>query len=79
MKLNFEAFDAWRDQYGRHSDPCAWPAWLAATLGERERCDAIVTAYRVPVGNSPAGEIACDMTMIALREIRDEIRKGPTS
>jgi hypothetical protein len=35
MSTEKEAFDewaaflAWRDDYSRHSDPCAWPAWQA--------------------------------------------------
>ena len=36
-----EAFEKWRDEYGKHSwvfDPCAWPAWQLATQIERERC-----------------------------------------
>jgi hypothetical protein len=41
---------------------------------ERERCARIVESYRVPVGNSPAGELAAQWTMDALREIRDQIR-----
>lgn len=41
---------------------------------ERERCAQIVGVYRVPVGNSAAGEMAAEWTMDALREIRDAIR-----
>jgi hypothetical protein len=41
---------------------------------ERERCARIVESYRVPVGNSPAGELAAQWTIDALREIRDQIR-----
>lgn len=43
---------------------------------ERERCAKIVGTYQVPVGNSPAGELACDWTMDALREIDAAIRRG---
>jgi len=45
-----------------------------AVREERERCARIVEAYRVPVGNSAAGEMAAEWTMDALREIRDAIR-----
>ena len=45
-----------------------------AVREERERCARIVEAYRVPVGNSAAGEMAAEWTMAALREIRDAIR-----
>lgn len=43
---------------------------------ERERCAKIVGSYQVPVGNSPAGEMACEWTMDALREIAAAIRRG---
>lgn len=33
--------------------------------------------YRIPVGNSPSGELACEWTYDALKEIRDEIRTLP--
>jgi len=38
--------------------------------------DAIkqIEAYRIPVGNSSSGELACEWTYDALKEIRDEIR-----
>ncbi len=48
-------------------------AALVATK-EREVCVSIVEAYEIPVGNSAAGEIACEMTYRALKEIRDDIR-----
>lgn len=41
---------------------------------EREACARVCEAYQVPVGNSRAGEIAVEMTMGALREVRDAIR-----
>lgn len=44
-----------------------------AVAKERQRCIDIVESYRVPVGNSAAGEMAADWTMDALREIRDLI------
>ena len=43
---------------------------------ERERCIDIIELYRVPVGNSSAGELAAGWTMDALKEIRDAIREG---
>jgi hypothetical protein len=42
---------------------------------ERKRCISIIEAYRVPVGNSAAGEMACEWTMDALREVRDAINE----
>jgi hypothetical protein len=41
---------------------------------EREAILAVIEAYKVPVGNSAAGEMACEWTMDALRDLRDAIR-----
>ena len=41
---------------------------------EREACVSIIEDYKIPVGNSRAGELACDWTYDALKEIRDSIR-----
>jgi hypothetical protein len=53
-----------------------WAEKFAALVAdaERERCVRVVETYRVPVGNSAAGEMAAEWTMDALREIRDAIR-----
>ena len=45
-----------------------------AELIVRECIDKIET-YRIPVGNSAAGEMACEWTYEALTEVRDEIKK----
>ena len=45
-----------------------------AELIVRECIDKIET-YRIPVGNSAAGEMACEWTHNALKEIRDEIKQ----
>lgn len=42
---------------------------------EREACIKILESYQIPVGNSPAGELACDWTYDALKRLRDEIRE----
>lgn len=42
---------------------------------EREECMKIVKEYQIPVGSSPAGELACEWTYEALKQIRDEIRE----
>ncbi len=34
----------------------------------------IIEEYRIPVGNSAAGELACEWTRDALEEIRDMLR-----
>ena len=45
-----------------------------AELIVRECLDKIET-HRIPVGNSAAGEMACEWTYSALMEIRDEIKE----
>ena len=45
-----------------------------AELIVRECIDKIET-YRIPVGNSAAGEMACEWTYDVLKEIRDEIKE----
>lgn len=61
-----------RGEYVLHSDHEA--ALAEAVAKEREACLAIILDYQVPVGNSAAGEMACDWTMDALKSIRDAIR-----
>lgn len=43
-------------------------------LSVQECIDKIET-YKIPVGNSSAGELACEWTYDALREIRDDIKE----
>jgi hypothetical protein len=38
-------------------------------------CIDKIETYRIPVGNSAAGEMACEWTYAALKEIRDEIKQ----
>jgi hypothetical protein len=45
-----------------------------AELIVRECINKIET-HEIPVGNSAAGEIACEMTYTALKQIRDEIKE----
>ena len=45
-----------------------------AQLIVQECLDKIET-HRIPVGNSAAGEMACEWTYSALMEIRDEIKQ----
>ena len=49
-------------------------ASLLAELIVRECIDKIET-HRIPVGNSAAGEMACEWTYAALKEIRDDIKE----
>ncbi len=41
---------------------------------ERKAFIEILETYRIPVGNSRSGELACEWTYRALHEIRDDIR-----
>ena len=45
-----------------------------AELIVKECIDKIET-HRIPVGNSAAGEMACEWTYSALKDIRDEIKE----
>jgi hypothetical protein len=40
-----------------------------------QECVDKIESYRIPVGNSAAGEMACEWTYTALKEIRDEIKE----
>ena len=40
-----------------------------------QRCIDEIETYQIPVGNSAAGELACDWTYAALKEIRDNIKE----
>ena len=40
-----------------------------------QECIDKIETHRIPVGNSAAGEMACEMTYSALMEIRDEIKQ----
>lgn len=71
----FDDRGAWPGSYINYETDLAWKAWQAATAHERERCVDIIECYRVPVGNSSAGEMAAEWTMDALEAIRDAIRK----
>jgi hypothetical protein len=40
-----------------------------------QECIRKIETYRIPVGNSSAGEMACEWTYDALKEIRNEIHE----
>ena len=40
-----------------------------------KECVKSIEQYEIPVGNSAAGELACEWTYNALKEIRDEIKE----
>ncbi len=43
----------------------------------KRRAVEVVNHWEVPVGNSAAGEMACEWTMQALRNVRDSIESLP--
>lgn len=69
------ATDAWCDQhwFDHPSYNAKWEEKFAELI-IRECIDKIET-HRIPVGNSAAGEMACEWTYAALKEIRDEIKE----
>lgn len=55
---------------------CQRPVCVAirkAVAAEREACAEIVGTHRIPVGNSAAGEMACEWTYNALKEVYEAI------
>jgi hypothetical protein len=63
--------DSWFSESG---DDCERELKKFAELIVAECIDKIET-YRIPVGNSAAGEMACEWTYDALKEIRGEIKE----
>ena len=57
------------DQLQAYGAACAAHAREMA-LSEAKK---IIEAYKIPVGNSASGELACEWTYSALKEIRDQI------
>ena len=41
-----------------------------------QECVDKIETYRIPVGNSASGELACEWTYAALKEIRDDIKES---
>ena len=77
-----EWFRARRPDY-----PAEWDAYqaghaaakaetAAAVAKEMDRCIGIIESHHIPVGNSAAGEMACEWTYDALKTIRAAIRSG---
>jgi hypothetical protein len=69
-----EEVKANNDMFGDFSVALYALAFEAGRVAEREECIEIVESYKVSVGNSRAGELACEWTIENLREIRDAIR-----
>jgi hypothetical protein len=47
---------------------------IAAVRAALEAAAYVLTVHQIPVGNSAAGELACELTYDALKECRDNIR-----
>ena len=47
---------------------------IAAMRAALEAAGTVLSEHQIPVGNSRAGEIACELTYDALKECRDAIR-----
>lgn len=73
-------FVLWRDEPWNFGDVIDWSCRYDTELEKlvelivRECIDKIET-YRIPVGNSASGELACEWTYAALQEIRDDIKE----
>lgn len=48
--------------------------YKAGAAAENESCAKLIESYQIPAGNSPAGEMACEWTYAALREVCEAIR-----
>ena len=75
--MNTKIYDMWGECVIKHTKtPMNWQdaANEFAQMVAKECIDKIET-YRIPVGNSSAGEMACEWTYDALKEIRDDIRE----
>ena len=76
LQLLAEQAKDYADYYSMLSDSAEQEIFTEkfAELIVQECIDKIET-HRIPVGNSAAGEMACEMTYSALMEIRDEIKE----
>lgn len=69
-----KTFEEWTDEAGIFKDEETREAWDASRKIAIAECIDILEKYQIPVGNSAAGEIACEWTYEALKDIREEIR-----
>ena len=75
IKLLVEQAEDWADNQNFYaSDYRDYLMEKFAELIIKDCVDKIET-HRIPVGNSAAGEMACEWTYDALKEIRDEIKE----
>ena len=68
--------DKARDDEGCYHDMAMESAFTHFQAGHAHAikfATGVIESHRVPIGNSPAGEMACDWTLDALKEVRDKI------
>ena len=77
LKISLEA-DSYMDKN--------YPGWKDSALHQNiwkevygkiilQECIDEIESYQIPVGNSPAGELACEWTYDALKDIRQNIKE----
>ena len=59
------------------TDPDEWEFIFRKKFAELlvKECINKIETHQIPVGNSAAGEMACEWTYAALKEIRNEIKE----
>jgi hypothetical protein len=76
------AFNLYKEDI-KQGDYCDHHYWqdqaIKAAAHERKACLKIISEYQIPVGNSSAGVIACEMTYGALKDIYDDITARGTT
>ena len=73
-ELNLYVHDLTEKQYTEVIKAFAKLVADKAAAREREACLDVVKTHRIPVGNSSAGEMACEWTYEALKEIVEKIQ-----
>ena len=54
-------------------ETCLWKEVYGKLI--LQECIDEIESYQIPVGNSPAGELACEWTYDALKDIRQNIKE----
>lgn len=73
-------FVLWDEESGRPGGAVDWACDYDQEIRKlielvANECINKLESYRIPVGNSSSGELACEWTYDALKEIRDDIRE----
>ena len=73
--MNERIRELWAQCVLKHTAvPMNWQT-VADEFAQLIVCDCVdkIETYRIPVGNSRSGELACEWTYSALKEIREDI------